>query len=146
MDRNSIIGLLLIGVLIIAYSIYTQHSEEQRKSMQHQRDSIALVHAAEQKREAAAQKTVSDTTATPTVASDSAKQELATQQFGDFASAANGTETFYTLENNLIKVKISSKGGRVHGVELKNYKTSDGQPVVLMNSDSSTFNLSFPVQ
>src|SRR5207237_7931424 len=63
-----------------------------------------------------------------------------------FASAANGTETFYTLENNFIKVKISSKGGRVHGVELKNYKTSDGQPVVLMNSDSSTFNLSFPAQ
>jgi YidC/Oxa1 family membrane protein insertase len=146
MDRNSIIGLLLIGVLIIGYSIYTQPSEEERKLMLHQRDSIALVRAAEQKMEAE-RKAVADTTiAASPVLNDSAKEQIAMQQLGDFASAANGTETFYTLENSLIKVKISSKGGRVHGVELKNYKTSDGGPVVLMGSDSSVFNLSFPAQ
>jgi len=146
MDKNSIIGLLLIGVLIIGYSIFTRPSEEERKALQHQHDSIALAHAAEQKKEAAQKAIVDTTSATGTAASDSAKQELATQQLGDFASAAKGTETFCTLENNLIKVKISSKGGRVSGVELKNYKTSEGQPVVLMNSDSSLFNLSFPAQ
>ncbi len=146
MDRNSIIGLLLIGALIIGYSIFTQPSEEQRKALQHQRDSIALVQAAEQKKAAEAQKQVVDTTRQVTEVTDSAKQEIAAQQLGDFASAANGTETFYTLENSLIKVKISSQGGRVRGVELKNYKTWDGRPVVLMSDDSSIFNLSFPAQ
>src|SRR3954468_19888586 len=124
MDRNSIIGLLLIGALIIGYSIFTAPSEAERKAAQHQRDSIALVQAAEQKK-MAEQKTIVDTTtasSTSPAISDSAKQQLATQQLGDFACAANGTETFYTLENNLIKVKVSSKGGRVRGVELKNYK------------------------
>jgi len=147
MDRNSIIGLLLIGVLIIGYSIYTAPTDAERKALQHQRDSIALVQAAKQKKEATQRATVDTTTITASpVLDDSAKKELALQQLGDFASAANGSETFYTLENNLIKVKVSSKGGRVRGVELKNYKTSDGKPVVLMSSDSSSFNLSFPAQ
>jgi YidC/Oxa1 family membrane protein insertase len=146
MDRNSIIGLLLIGALIIGYSIFTQPSKEEREAARHQQDSIARVYAEEQKK-AQSQKAVADSSSSvSTEVSDSAKQAMATQQLGDFASAANGAEAFYTLENNLIKVKISSKGGRIRGVELKNYKTSDGKPVVLFGNDSSTFNLSFPAQ
>jgi YidC/Oxa1 family membrane protein insertase len=146
MDRNSIIGLLLIGVLIIGYSIFTQPSKEEREVIRRQQDSIARVHAEEQKK-AETQKVVADSTAAASaIISDSAKQEMASQQLGDFASAASGTETFYTLENSLIKVKVSTKGGRIRGVELKNYKTSDGKPVILMGDDASTFNLSFPAQ
>jgi YidC/Oxa1 family membrane protein insertase len=146
MDRNSVIGLVLIGVLIIAYSIFTRPSEEEIKREKHLRDSIALVQAAELKK-AETQKMMPDSSAAASPEmNDSVKAAMATQQLGDFASAANGAETFYTLENNLIKVKISSRGGRIRGVELKNYKTSDGKPVVLFGNDTSSFNLSFPAQ
>src|SRR4051812_10539169 len=117
MDRNSIIGLLLIGAIIIAYSIYTAPTDEQRKAAQHTHDSIVAVQHAQQKMDSV-QKAFVDTVKTTTAENDSSAQILATQQLGGFASSANGKEEFYTIENNLIKVNVSSKGGRIHGVEL----------------------------
>ena len=40
MDKNSIIGLALIGLIIIGYSIYTQPGPEQIQAMKNRRDSI----------------------------------------------------------------------------------------------------------
>ena len=95
--------------------------------------------AAEQK----SQVVISDSTVE---ISDSIKAELEKQKFGDFASASQGVEQILTLENNLVKVSISSKGGKIKSVQLKNYKTWDGQPLYLMNNDSNVFNLSLSAQ
>jgi YidC/Oxa1 family membrane protein insertase len=145
MDRNSIIGLSLIGLIIIAYSIYTQPSKEEVQAMQHRRDSIAKIE--EEKNLAAVknnqQPLFNDST---TLQNDSSRRETEKQNLGDFALNAEGTEQLLTLENNLIKVTISSKGGKVKSAELKNYKTWDGHPLKLLNSDSSVFNLSFSAQ
>ena len=148
MDRNSVIGLFLIGILIIAYSIFTSPSEEERKAMQHTADSIALAKKATEQTQASLQAAIKDPAiaSTDTSTTDSAKKEIALREFGNFSSAASGTEHIYVLENDLLKISITSKGGRVKSAELKNYKTFDGKPVVLMGGDSSTFNLSFPAQ
>jgi YidC/Oxa1 family membrane protein insertase len=42
-----------------------------------------------------------------------------------------------------MKVNISSKGGRVKSVELKNYKNYEGKPVTLFEGDSSELALNF---
>ena len=65
------------------------------------------------------------------------------EKWGDFYSASEGKEEFITLENSKLKVVVSSKGGKIRKAELKDYKTWDGKPVNLMNSDSSVFNLAF---
>ncbi|MBK8365653.1 MAG: membrane protein insertase YidC [Bacteroidetes bacterium] len=78
--------------------------------------------------------------------SDSVKVELEKQKFGDFASASQGVEQILTLENNLVKVSLSSKGGKIKSVQLKDYKTWDGRPLYLMNNDSNVFNLSLSAQ
>ncbi len=147
MDRNSIIGIILIGILIIGYSIYTQPSEADRKTMQHTADSIQAVRKAEQQL-AANQKTFKDNSVAvaDSVITDSVKSEMSHQQFGIFSASATGTEQIYTLENDLMKISISSKGACVKAVELKNYKSYDGKPVTLLSGDSSSFNLSFPSQ
>jgi YidC/Oxa1 family membrane protein insertase len=148
MDRNSIIGLFLIGILIIAYSIYTQPSEEERKALQHSADSIAQVKQAGESL-AQQQKILTDSLASASaspVLDDSAKKVMALREFGSFSGAVSGTEQLYTIENDLLKLVLTNKGGRVSYAELKNYKTYDGKPVRLMSGDSSTFNLSFPAQ
>ena len=47
MDRNSLLGLLLIGALLIGYSIWTRPSEEEIKERQRIQDSVAQVEARE---------------------------------------------------------------------------------------------------
>ena len=147
MDKNSIMGLSIIGLIIIAYSIYTQPSVEEVNAAKMRRDSIERVQTlakeaaiiAEQKN----QIVIPDST---TEISDSVKMELEKQKFGDFASASQGVEQILTLENNLVKVSLSSKGGKIKSVQLKDYKTWDGRPLYLMNNDSNVFNLSLSAQ
>lgn len=140
-------GLSIIGLIIIAYSIYTQPSVEEVNAAKMRRDSIERVQTlakeaaiiAEQKN----QIVIPDST---TEISDSVKMELEKQKFGDFASASQGVEQILTLENNLVKVSLSSKGGKIKSVQLKDYKTWDGRPLYLMNNDSNVFNLSLSAQ
>ncbi len=144
MDRNSIIGLSLIGLIIIAYSIFTQPSPEEIKELQRRKDSIHLVE--EQNKIALAQQQVIVAPDTAVIQSDSAKQEYNKQNLGDFAAAASGTEQLITLENKHLKIVLSSLGGKIKKAELKGYKTWDGKPLLLLNSDSSIFNISFSAQ
>lgn len=147
MDRNSVIGLLLIGLVFIGFSIWNQPSKEQVEAMQHKRDSVAAVEKInEQLKQQHIQQTqaiAASTSADTTSVSDSAKAVLQQQALGDFATAATGSQTFYSLENKLVKVNIGSKGGRVYSVQLKDFKSFEGNPLILFDSDSTVFGLNF---
>lgn len=145
MDKNSVIGLIIIGLLVIGYSVYMQPSQQQIDAMKHERDSVAAV-----------QKAAFDSThtmeslQTPAAEgapelNDSEKTERLHQQLDVFAAAGQGKEEFITVENDLMKVDFSTRGGKVHSVELKKYKTYLGQPVVLAQDDSSVFELQLSV-
>ena len=60
-----------------------------------------------------------------------------------FTTDSLTTDAIYTLENSKIKVGIQTRGGRVAYVELKEYVTSAGEPLVLWNPDHSYFGLKF---
>lgn len=140
-------GLSIIGLIIIAYSIYTQPSVEEVNAAKMRRDSIERVQTlAKEAAIIAEQKNQIVIPDSNTEISDSVKMELEKQKFGDFASASQGVEQILTLENNLVKVSLSSKGGKIKSVQLKDYKTWDGRPLYLMNNDSNVFNLSLSAQ
>ena len=63
------------------------------------------------------------------------------EKYGVFANTAIGEETFYTIENEKLEIKISNKGGRITSVIMKEYQTYDSLPLDLFYSDSSRFNL-----
>jgi YidC/Oxa1 family membrane protein insertase len=148
MDRQSLIGLFLIGLILIGFTIYTSPSEEELAAMKRQQDSLALVEkqqlAASAARAAALKKP--DAQSVDTLLSDSSRQSMMVDMLGAFAAGGDGNDGLSVLENELIKVSVSNKGGRVKSVELKNYKTSDGKPVVLFESDSTRFGLNFFAQ
>lgn len=132
MDKNTIIGLVVIFLILIGFSYFSRPSEEQLRETQRQ-DSITKVEArkmaatAEQeKNDFAAQKNDTSVKDTNTVfTQDSLKNEI------------------ITLENDLIKIKISTKGGRIVYVDLKNYRTHDSLPLVLWQEGKTTFSLDF---
>lgn len=136
MDRNTVIGLVLIFLIMIGFGYLTQPSKEEREAYQRKADSIARVQEEEY------QKRIIEEQA-KTLLSDSAKNQDAIAQYGLFSDAATGSNKFITLENDLMKVTLASKGGRIYSVELKKYKTYSGEPLVLFNGDENTFGLQF---
>ena len=153
MDKNSIIGLLLIGALLVVYSIWNQPSKEEIERMKRQRDSIARVE--QQREQMQAQQETAAANTTPVVMpkndssevamsnSDSLQAVMYHNRYGIFSPGATGQNKYYTIENDLMKLKIQSRGGRIYSVELKHYKTWDGKPVVLFTGDSVFFGFRF---
>src|SRR5690606_7051699 len=69
---------------------------------------------------------------------DSVLQARQLQQFGDLSSLTQGNEELITLENDELKVLLSSRGGEIRSVELKEYKTWDQQPLILMDENNAS--------
>jgi YidC/Oxa1 family membrane protein insertase len=142
MDRNQVVGFLLIGLILVGFSIFNQPSPEELKALKHQKDSIELVEKQriiQHEQPVARTKTAESADTLP----DSVKTAAATAQFGAFAAASQGSNTLATLENDLVKITLSNYGGRISSVVLKKYKTFYGTPVSLFDGDSSQFSLNF---
>ncbi|MDR3093200.1 MAG: membrane protein insertase YidC [Bacteroidales bacterium] len=145
MDRNTIIGLLLIIGILVGSSLWSRPSKEEMERLKHKRDSIALINQAEQARLAeeiqrAQQLQPSDR---DTTVADSTRQQQLKDAFGAFSSAASGENRKITMENDLIKVTFATRGGRPYSVELKDYKRFDQSPLILFNGDSTLFGFNF---
>ncbi len=156
-DRNSLIGLVLIGVILLLFSLWNSNEEsDQISEEQRVKDSIARV---EKQQAPVVEK---DTTPEPidTVTQaviepiDSLQQDSVQQTkdsldrvtlintYGDFADAVNGTGQDLILENDEMIATISTKGGALKSIQLKNYVTYDSLPLYLFD-DSSSFDMSF---
>ena len=149
MDKNTITGLVLILVIMLTFSYFNKPSQSEVEAAKRQRDSIVQVEAEKaQQIEADAKKaTATLDTKVASLPNDSignanAENELKSM-YGIFSQAAKGTEKFITLENNLMKIRVSTKGGKIYSVELKGYKRFNGQPLVLFEGDKNRFGLNF---
>lgn len=119
MDKNNLIGFLLIfGIMLIWIQVTAPTPEEMAE--QARQDSIQLV----QERAIAGTNNptidtgISTSTNTPL---DSAALAQKAGQFGAFAPAALGTEQDQVLENEVVKITFTNKGGRIKEVILKKY-------------------------
>ncbi len=125
MDKNTIIGFVLIAAILIGFSLFNRPSEEQLAEQQRYRDSIAYVEQmkAEADKLAAEAAALAAQQQAAAEAADTAL--LATRirdAYGVFAPAATGENTFTVLENNKVRLLVSNKGGRISQAELKDYK------------------------
>ncbi len=142
MDKNSIFGIIIIAAILIIWGVVQSPNKKELEARKARLDSIAHIEQAQApadtSRTAPAVGTAS--AVTPTAAENT--QQLQ-DSVGEFASAVNGQDKFYTIENDLIRLVVSSKGGRPYSVQLKKYKTFLRKPVILFNGDSTQFGLSF---
>ena len=134
MDRNTVIGLVIIALILVGYSYFMKPSEEELRAMKARQDSIAMVEAqraAEAKRLEAAQ---------------AAEEEAGAKQLASVFRQDSVESQVYTLENEKLRVRVDGRGGRVSYVELKEYCTHDSLPLVLWSEERSEFYLSFYAQ
>ncbi|MFC2090490.1 membrane protein insertase YidC [Bacteroidota bacterium] len=141
MDRNSIVGIVLIGVILIGYSLITKPQREAQQEALRRNDSIAQlerIRAQEYTNQNQPENIPSATDAT-----DSPIEASIDRDFGVYANAAIGKSEFITLENKLLALTFSTKGGKPYTARLKKYFTHDSLPVILFDGDSSKFDLQF---
>ena len=146
MERNHIIGFVLIFGLLMLWMYVNSPSAEEMAQMRETHDSLTRVELI--------QDSVSNKIASAPdslIAPDSA---ALAGQFGTFASAASGTNQTVRLENEHFIVDFDSKGGKISGVELKNYKKvlldekrkEYKVPLRLLEDSRNVWDISLPVQ
>lgn len=144
MDRNTIIGFVLIAGVIIGFNYMNRPSEEEIARRKAYNDSIALVREDEQ---AIIEK---EAYQTDIVDAENYQDSIAIAEhrasLGHFGSAAEGEEQYYTLENDLVEITLSNKGARVVSAKLKKHMGQDSLPVELFNQEESQFNLIFALR
>jgi len=139
MDRNTIIGLVVIMAILIGFGVYNKPSETDLAKQEHVRDSVQRAELAKELAAAQVEQPSPNGSLVQGDMNDSAKKALITKEFGQFATVAEGSQEFITLENDKIKITFSSQGGRPYCVELKEYKRHDSLPLLLFNGDSTVF-------
>ena len=148
MDKNNIIGLVLIFMILMGYSYFTAPTEVQIAEQKRIRDSISLAEERGTEAPVMADKVMP----VEEVLTDSMRQARAQQKYGSMAAVYQGTESVSTLENEVFKVNFTNKGGRINSVELKHYKKNlepktiphPQVPVVLFEDDKNKFEYTIP--
>ena len=156
MDRNSIIGFVLIAAILFGYTWYSMPSAEEAARMKREQDSLATLELEEQARRAAAElpaatvpvdstMLLSDTLAAmgDSVNIDSIRAAKAADQFGIFHPASTGTGEEVVLENERLQIGISTKGARPTVIRLKEYSTHNKTPLYLADPDSGSYGFDF---
>ena len=124
MDRNQLIGLTLIAVMLIAYAQFfaPKPSVQPIHAKANQSTVVERVPALHQEQK-------------PHLA---AHTPVPSAQYGIFAPAAQGIEKEVVLENEVMKVTLTSRGARIKAVVLKHYQDHKNQPLTLLDAQSST--------
>ena len=134
-DKNTVIGFVLIGLLFIGY-FWMTGKQQQTLTLEKKRqeDSIARVKAS-----------MPPTFDSAAAALDSARRDSASNiaKAGTFQNAANAAEQLTEIDNGVIKITFTNKGGQPRKVELKNYKSYDSSNVVMAGSafDNLSYNI-----
>ncbi len=143
MDKNTWVGFLLIAAIIVGFTMLNRPSKEQLAERQRVQDSIKLARMAEleaQRISDSLQYVAGNAAQTETI-SEEQQQAHMQAAYGTFAQAAQGEEQWVTLENEHLRLTLSTLGGRIQRAELPEYHASGDSvnPLCLFRADESTF-------
>lgn len=132
MNKSSTIGYVLILLIFAGYLFLTQRNVKELNEKSRITDSLETVQNVQDSIEYTVAAAAIDTT----VKVDSV----------NLAATDTIEETFFTIENDKVKVFLSNKGGRIASVQLKEYKRYDSSALILFTSDKSEFNYTIPLE
>jgi len=138
MDRNTVTGLLLMGLIMIGYIYLNQPSEEQ----------IAAT--------SANQAVISETPSSPRIKdiatpdhiakqNDTLTDSLGSKRIALFNIPENHIDSILVLENDVLRLEINSKGASIYSAQAKDFLTWDKVPLYIIKPDSSDFGFHFPI-
>ena len=135
MNKDTIIGFVLIALVLIGFSWWNQPSAEQIEAAKKQ-DSIEAVMKEQ------AEKARKEATKADSVVSGLAADTTAVDTTALFRSALTGTSQQVVLKNDKLQLTLDTKGGVIRKAVIKNFKSIDGSNDVTL-FDAQDQNLNF---
>ena len=145
MDKNTWIGFLLIAAIFVGFTMLNRPSKEELAKRQHEQDSIAALRLAEAEAQRLSDSITAMLQASPeaTAAAEQVTEEDRQARlqaaYGNFAPAAQGEEKFVQLENEHVRLTLSTHGGMITQAELLDYHAAGDSlhPLCLFRGDES---------
>ena len=151
MDKKSLLGIAVIAVLFLGFAYFSGKEQEQYKKelaeYEAYQDSLAAVTRPEQ-----AAAAVAGEEGAASAADTLSLHERQVAGLGEYLAAARqGEERFITLENDVMTVRFSTRGGQIVDVTLKDYtryapRGERNELVKLFDPSTANFDLSFYVR
>ncbi len=132
MDKNQATGLILFAAVILTYSLFFATSPETPPV------ETSAAPAAISTESPKSTSILPSTEQLP----DSVLNLERQAKFGDLAAWTMGEEKEVLLENDVVKITLSNKGGSIQEVLLKNYVSWKKEPLFLLDSAQTSLNYS----
>lgn len=131
MNKNTLIGLVLMMAVLFGWSTYENHNRRIQQEEMRIQDSINSI-IAQKELEIAQEKKAK-------------KAEEKADTLNPLYAALNGTESTTILENELLKITLTNKGAQLQKIELKDsaYKSINGGNVILFDKNDQSMNFLF---
>ena len=142
MNKNTVLGFVLIAVILIGFSWYNSKLYKEQQRERFVADSIARV-------EAARYAAINDSIA---AADGRAAGELSPEKNGEAVPlyrdslielASKAEPEYFTLENNKLRIEFTTKGAQPYSVLIKDYYTYDSLDLYLIREGNAAFALKF---
>lgn len=137
LDINSIIGFLLIFIILIFWFYTNQPTPEEVAAQKAEQEQVEA-----EKKDTEVPATAPVLTQTPIDLKDSTALADYKKSIGDFGFTP-ASEGITNLENEVVILKISNKGGQIVEARMKNFVTHDSVPVYLVNDGNASFGINF---
>ncbi|MFI3261628.1 MAG: membrane protein insertase YidC [Rikenellaceae bacterium] len=142
MDKNKITAFLLILLIFVGYAWFQSNQNQKIVAEREAQNEIARVEAEKIAKEAA-KLTPEDIIKNDSIAKATAEAR-AIGAYGEMLySAQSKQKEEYTLQNEKVKIGISTLGATINSVELKDYKTWNGSPLYLFSEKSALFDIKY---
>ena len=145
MNKNSVIGFILIGVILFGFSWYQSRQYRKQAEYQAQLDSLALDQLQEQMRAdsiyRAEHPELCAADSLGTSASAVAPGHTARPIYKDSSLnvASNADASMHVLSNDKVEVTFTTKGAQPYSVMIKDYMTYDSTALYLIKPDMSEY-------
>ena len=148
MNKQSIIGLVLIFAIFVGYMFWVAPTKEEREKQmaeyQRKLDSIQLAELQEQQL-ADSLRAQQEALKAAQEAGDSATLAEMAANLGVFGANFHKESTVISVRNGKIDIDFNTKGARVDKVTVSDYRTYDSMPLVLVSPSDSNFNIELPL-
>ena len=139
MDKNSVIGIVLMGLLLFGFTFYQNKQYQKQAAIQAELDSIAAVERFRADSLAAVEAAARDTAAPVAGIAPAEGISEAAPIYKDslLEASRTGEGSIVTLSNDKFEVAFTTKGAQPYSARIKDYKTYGGDELYLFKPGAS---------
>lgn len=135
MDKNSVIGFILIALIFIGFTFFQSDRARKAAELQAQQDSIALAQMPPQRME-------SEAVLESAAPEGESGASVAIYKDSLLENASKAQESIVTLENDVLEMKLSTRGAKPYSVRLKKFRNYDSTDLYMFRPGDAEYSIS----